>query len=99
MCKYLANSLKMSIFTILKETNITNIKKIRVMKTNNENQKKAFIRNIVDTAVNFGLDSIQCQIAMSIPQRVYDFSELNSFIGEMTIALHNAGVKLPSDNL
>ena len=34
MCKYLANSLKMSIFTILKETNITNIKKIRVMKTN-----------------------------------------------------------------
>ena len=81
MCKYLANSLKMSIFTILKETNITNIKKIRVMKTNKENQKKAFIRNIVDTAVNFGLDSIQCQIAMSIPQRVYDFSELNSFIG------------------
>ena len=40
MCKYLANSLKMSIFTILKETNITNIKKIRVMKTNKENQKK-----------------------------------------------------------
>ena len=99
MCKYLANSLKMSIFTILKETNITNIKKIRVMKTNKENQKKAFIRNIVDTAVNFGLDSIQCQIAMSIPQRVYDFSELNSFIGEMTIVLHNAGVTLPSDNL
>lgn len=69
------------------------------MKTNKELQEKEFINNIVNTAVNFGLDSIQCQIAMSIPQRVYDFNKLNSFIGKMTIALHNAGVKLPSDNI
>ncbi len=69
------------------------------MKTNKELQEKAFINNIVNTAVNFGLDSIQCQIAMSIPQRVYDFNKLNRFIGKMTIALLNAGVKLPSDNI
>ncbi|WP_419556373.1 hypothetical protein [Phocaeicola sp.] len=69
------------------------------MKTNKENQKKVFIKNIVNAAVNFGLDSIQCQVAMSIPQRTYSFNELNGFIGEMTIALRNAGVKLPSDNL
>lgn len=69
------------------------------MKTNKELQEKAFINNIVNAAVNFGLDSIQCQMAMSIPQRVYDFNKLNRFIGKMAIALHNAGVKLPSDNI
>ena len=69
------------------------------MRTDKEKQREAFIRNIVDTAVNFGLDSIQCQLAMSIPQRTYGFNELNCFIGEMTIALHNAGVKLPGDNI
>ena len=69
------------------------------MKINKELQQKAFINNVVNAAVNFGLDSVQCQIAMSVPQRVYNFNELNSFIGKMTIALHNAGVKLPSDNI
>lgn len=69
------------------------------MKTNKELQRKAFIRNIVNAAVNFGLDSIQCKLAMSIPQRTYGFNELNKFIGEITIALHNAGVKLPGDNI
>lgn len=69
------------------------------MKTNKELQQKAFINNVVNAAVNFGLDSVQCQIAMSVPQRVYNFNELNSFIGKMTIALHNARVKLPSDNI
>lgn len=69
------------------------------MRTNKENQRKVFIRNIVNAAVCFGLDSIQCQVAMSIPGRTYGFCELNSFIGEMTIALRNAGVKLPGDNL
>lgn len=69
------------------------------MKTNKENQRKAFIKNIVNAAVNFGIDSIQCQVAMSIPQRAYGFNELNSFIGEMSIALRKAGVKLPGDNL
>ena len=69
------------------------------MKTNKENQKKVFIKNIVNAAVNFGLDSIQCQVAMSIPKRTYIFNDINGFIGEMTIALRNAGVKLPSDNL
>ena len=68
------------------------------MKTNKENQRKAFIKNIVNAAVNFGLGSIQRQVAMSIPQRIYSFNELNGFIGEMTIALRNAGVKLPGDN-
>lgn len=69
------------------------------MKTNKEKQRKVFIKNIVNAAVNFGLDSIQCQVAMSIPQRTYNFNEVNGFIGEMTIALRNAGIKLPSDNL
>ncbi|WP_130893094.1 hypothetical protein [Paraprevotella xylaniphila] len=69
------------------------------MKTNKESQRKVFIENIVKAAVDFGLNSIQCQIAMSIPQRTYCFNELNGFIGEMTIALRNAGVKLPGDNL
>lgn len=69
------------------------------MKINKELQQKAFINNVVNAAVNFGLDSVQCQIVMSVPQRVYNFNELNSFIGKMTIALHNAGVKLPSDNI
>lgn len=69
------------------------------MKTNKENQRKVFIKNIVNVAVKFGLDSIQCQVAMSIPQRTYRFNELNGFIGEMTIALRKAGVKLPGDNL
>lgn len=59
------------------------------MRTNKENQKKAFIKNIVNSAVHFGLDSIQCQVAMSVPQRTYRFNELNRFIGEMTIALRN----------
>lgn len=69
------------------------------MRTNKENQKKAFIKNIVNSAVHFGLDSIQCQVAMSVPQRTYRFNELNRFIGEMIIALRNAGVKLPGDNI
>lgn len=69
------------------------------MRTNKELQEKAFINNIVNSAIEFGLDSIQCQTAMSVPQRVYDFNKLNRFIGKMTIALRNAGVKLPSDNL
>lgn len=69
------------------------------MKTNKENQEKALIKNIVDAAVNFGTESLQFNVALSVPKRIYNFTQLNAFIGKMTIALHNAGVKLPGDNI